>query len=171
MLIKAVSSTIFFFGMTWPGIEPWFPRPLTNTLPTRSIGQSSFLSNTNISIYYQSFVCAQLYGQVGINIYIISYKVWTLNWKLLFAFHFKLIPLGKAWIRLFSPQLWVNSRADWVLKLWIGNKSQGKILNSNQLYSSVNWPCAPFCPWQSYWVNTHKVWISNNEGEFWGCSG
>ena len=28
------------------------------------------------------------------------------------AFHITLIPLGKVWIQLFSPQLWVNSRAD-----------------------------------------------------------
>ena len=33
----------------------------------------------------------------------------------LIAFHVALIPLGKVWIQLFSLQLWVNSRADWVL--------------------------------------------------------
>ena len=36
VLSKEVSSTIFkVFGMTRPGIEPRFPGPLANTLPTR----------------------------------------------------------------------------------------------------------------------------------------
>ena len=39
----------------------------------------------------------------------------------LIAFHIALIPLGKVWIQLFSLQLWVNSRADWVLQPWWGN--------------------------------------------------
>ena len=30
----------------------------------------------------------------------------------LFVFHFMLMPLGKAWILLFSLQLWMNSRVD-----------------------------------------------------------
>ena len=38
MLSKEVSSTIFkVFDMTRPGIEPWSPGSLTNTLPTRPI--------------------------------------------------------------------------------------------------------------------------------------
>ena len=37
------------------------------------------------------------------------------SWTRLIAFHIALIPLGKVWIQLFSLQLWVNSRADWVL--------------------------------------------------------
>ena len=37
MLSKVPSSTIFWvFGMTRPGIEPWSPGPLANTLPTRA---------------------------------------------------------------------------------------------------------------------------------------
>ena len=36
------------------------------------------------------------------------------SWTRLIAFHIALIPLGKVWIQLFSPQLWVNSRTDWV---------------------------------------------------------
>ena len=39
----------------------------------------------------------------------------------LIAFHITLIPLGKVWIQLFSLQLWVNSRTDWVLQPWWGN--------------------------------------------------
>ena len=34
---------------------------------------------------------------------------------------FHLILLGKVWIQLFSLQLWVNSRADLVLRPWWGN--------------------------------------------------
>ena len=37
------------------------------------------------------------------------------SWTRLSAFHIALIPLGKVWIQLFSLQLWVNSRTDWVL--------------------------------------------------------
>ena len=43
------------------------------------------------------------------------------SWTRLIAFHIALIPLGKVWIQLFSLQLWVNSRADWVLQPWLGN--------------------------------------------------
>ena len=43
------------------------------------------------------------------------------SWMRLIAFQIGLIPLGKVWIQLFSLQLWVNSRADWVLQLWCGN--------------------------------------------------
>ena len=42
----------------------------------------------------------------------------------LIAFHIALIPLGKVWIQLFSLQLWVNSRTDWVLQPWGGNLSR-----------------------------------------------
>ena len=43
------------------------------------------------------------------------------SWTRLIAFHIALIPLGKVWIQLFSLQLWVNSRTDWVLQPWRGN--------------------------------------------------
>ena len=43
------------------------------------------------------------------------------SWTRLIAFHIALIPLGKVWIQLFSLQLWVNSRTDWVLQPWSGN--------------------------------------------------
>ena len=43
------------------------------------------------------------------------------SWTRLIAFHIVLIPLGKVWIQLFSLQLWVNSRTDWVLQPWWGN--------------------------------------------------
>ena len=37
-----------------------------------------------------------------------EFKSWTRQ----IAIHIVLIPLGKVWIKLFSPQIWVNSRAD-----------------------------------------------------------
>ena len=43
------------------------------------------------------------------------------SWTRLIAFHIALIPLGKVWIQLFSLQIWVNSRTDWVLQPWWGN--------------------------------------------------
>ena len=43
------------------------------------------------------------------------------SWPRLIAFHIALMPLGKVWIQLFSLQLWVNSKVDWVLQLWWGN--------------------------------------------------
>ena len=43
------------------------------------------------------------------------------SWTWLIAFHIALIPLGKVWIQLFSLQLWVNSRTDYVLQPWLGN--------------------------------------------------
>ena len=39
----------------------------------------------------------------------------------LIEFYITLIPLGKVWIQLFSLQLWVNSRTEWVLQPWWGN--------------------------------------------------
>ena len=54
------------------------------------------------------------------------------SWTRLITFHIALIPLGKVWIQLFSLQLWVNSRTDWVLRPWWGNWSRKrKTLNSN----------------------------------------
>ena len=55
----------------------------------------------------------------------------------LIAFHIALIPLGKVWIQLFSLQLWVNSRADWVLQPWWGNLSRRRnTLNLNLVNSA-----------------------------------
>ena len=43
------------------------------------------------------------------------------SWTRQIAFHIALIPLEKVWIQLFSLQLWVNSRPDWVLQSWWDN--------------------------------------------------
>ena len=47
-------------------------------------------------------------------------RMWTRrhefkSWTSLITFHIALIPLGKVWIQIFSLQLWVNSRADYIL--------------------------------------------------------
>ena len=54
------------------------------------------------------------------------HRKWTRRHKFksstrLIGFHIALIPLGKVWIKLFSLQLWVNSRADWVIQPWWSN--------------------------------------------------
>ena len=52
------------------------------------------------------------------------HRKWTRRlefWTRLIAFHIAIIPLGKVWIQLFSLQLWVNSRTDWILQPWWGN--------------------------------------------------
>ena len=43
------------------------------------------------------------------------------SWTRLIAFHIALTLLGMVWIQLFSLQLWVSSRADWVPQSWWGN--------------------------------------------------
>ena len=43
------------------------------------------------------------------------------SWTRLIALHTAQISLGKVWIQLFSLQLWVNSRTDWVLQPWWDN--------------------------------------------------
>ena len=54
----------------------------------------------------------------------------------LMSFHKVLIPLGKVLILLFSLQLWVKSRAVWVLQPWLTSQSRKrKTLNANLL----NW--------------------------------
>ena len=59
------------------------------------------------------------------------------SWTRLIAFHIALIPLGKVWIQIFYLQVWVNSRTDWVLHPWWGNKiRRRKSLNSNLLISA-----------------------------------
>ena len=56
------------------------------------------------------------------------------TWTRLVHFHIALISLGKVWIQLLSLQLWVNSRADYILQPWWGNYSRRrKTLNSNLL--------------------------------------
>ena len=63
------------------------------------------------------------------------------SWTRLIAFHIALIPLGKVWIRLFSLQLWVNSRADWLLQPWQSNLSRRRIQCISQIESFQNYWC------------------------------
>ena len=69
----------------------------------------------------------------------------------LFWFHIALMPLGKVWIQLFSLQLWVNSRADWIFnldmttsqedrKLWFQTcKLLPKLTLCNLLFVRMTW--------------------------------
>ena len=59
------------------------------------------------------------------------------SWTRLIAFNIALIPLGKVWILLFTLQLWINSKADWVLQPCLGSQSRKKkTVNSNLLNSA-----------------------------------
>ena len=71
-----------------------------------------------LAIKYSTWKCAWCNGY--------RRRKWTRwhefkSWTRLIAFHIALISLGKVWIQLFSLQLWVNSRADYVLQPWLGN--------------------------------------------------
>ena len=77
-------------------------------------------------------ICSYLYGQItrsyGRWPYCNRYhrRKWTRRHEFqsktrLVAFHIPLIPLGKVWIQLFSLQLWVYSRTDWVHQPWWAN--------------------------------------------------
>ena len=60
------------------------------------------------------------------------------SWMKLMAFHIALILFRKVWIQLFSFQLYLDSRVDWVLLHCIGNQSWGrKSLNSNLSNSAL----------------------------------
>ena len=94
-------------GMTVNGIWSWGPN-------------SSGLENTEysfIAINSRSrWRCPLCY----------RYRKWKRRhefkfWTRLIAFHIALIPLGKVLIQLFSLQLWINSRTDWVLHPWWSN--------------------------------------------------
>ena len=70
-----------------------------------------------------------------------EFKSWTKKR----AFHIALIPLGKVWIQLFSFQLWLNSRADWVLQPWLGNYSKRrKTVSSNLLKLRLKIDLVPY---------------------------
>ena len=98
-------------------------------------------------------ILAIRHGQVGLRVWILGLwrclwcngyccRKWAQrhefkSWKRLIVFLIALIPFRKVWIQLFSLQLWVNSREDWVLQPWWGNSSRRrKILNSNLLNSA-----------------------------------
>ena len=62
------------------------------------------------------------------------------SWTRLIAFHIALVPLGKVWIQLFSLQLWVNSRADYVLQPWyyLPTPPLGQDMTQGQLNSEFS---------------------------------
>ena len=90
-----------------------------------------FLSCPWLSFYIYIYIYIYIIWQSRYNDY--QGKKWTWrpvfkSWKVLFAFHTALIILGKAWIRLFSLQLWGNSRADWHFNLGMATSlGEGKL--------------------------------------------
>ena len=68
--------------------------------------------------------------------------------------HFTLhqCPWKKTWINLFSSQLCVNRRADWVLESWLGNQSRRK----TSFTPLEDWPCVTSCQGR---VNTNNSWF------------
>ena len=76
------------------------------------------------------------------------------------AFHIALIPLGKVWIQLFSIQLWVNSRADCVFWLWLGNLSnRSKTLSSNLVNFALKIDLVSHHMRADGLVNTYNIYI------------
>ena len=76
------------------------------------------------------------------------------SWTRLIAFHIALIPLGKVWIQLFSLQLWVNSRTDWVLQPWWGNYSRRRnTLNSKTVKLCLRIDLVSYPAWAEGLVN------------------
>ena len=63
-----------------------------------------------------------------------------------FAFYIALMLFRTIHLQLFSLQLCVDSRADWVLQPQYGNQSRRKSLNSNLLnFGKKNLPCVVSC--------------------------
>ena len=59
----------------------------------------------------------------------------------LIEFYIALIPFEKIWIQWFSLKLWLNSRVEWFLQLWLGNQSRRRITQNSNLSNSAlkNW--------------------------------
>ena len=78
------------------------------------------------------------------------------SWTKLFMLHFMLMPLGKAWIHMFSPLLWLNSRADKVLQSCLSNLSRKRKTESNPslLHLKIDLVFTSIL-WQRNWVNTY----------------
>ena len=65
------------------------------------------------------------------------------SWTRLITFHIVLIPLGKVWIKLYSLQLWVNSRTDCFFSLGEATSlGEGKLWIPTPL---KNWSCVISC--------------------------
>ena len=111
--VKQWSTKYHFLNLCYDSTWEW-------TLVSQAIGKhSTHQAKPSIKWFFTD--------QVHIYIYILSSTdrlfccITTQSWTRLIAFHIALIPLGKVWIQLFSLQLWVNSRTDWVLQPWWGN--------------------------------------------------
>ena len=89
MLSKAASTTIFLvFGMTQPGIEPWSPRPLVNTLLNRPI--ACYTTTKKQKKYNSAANKAFIYIYIYIYIYIDCPKI---TWHILNSIKNKMVPI------------------------------------------------------------------------------
>ena len=118
-----------------------------------------------IYIYTHTYIhkCKYTYIHTFRRSYPEGYCHWKWNWwsefkfwTSLFAVHFVLKSLRKAWTYQFSFQLWVNSRADLVFIL-ASQTSLGErklwILTCGTLLK--HWPFVTYCPWGSCWIHTY----------------
>ena len=82
----------------------------------------TFLIIRHMHTHTNTFVCLRFWVCLFRRLWCYGYRPrkWTQgpefkSWTSLFAFSIALIPLGKAWIQLFSFDLWINCKADWTL--------------------------------------------------------
>ena len=78
-------------------------------------------------------------------------------------FLFMLMLLEKTWINIL-PQLWVNSRADWLFTL-----EMATCLGERKYWFQTSltllkkyFPCVTFCWWHRHWINTYSIMLSIN---------
>ena len=88
------------------------------------------------------------------------------SWTWLIAFHIALIPLGKVWIQLFSFQLWVNSRTDWLSLLHLISIFSGPQTPSG-FPRAPSVRCGfPFHIWSlALWNSTGNCFLDSNSTE------
>ena len=80
------------------------------------------------------------------------------SWMRLFVFPIVPISLRKAWIQLFSLQLWVNSRADYAILLWHGNQFRSRKLWIQICYRTGVGSSPP-----GYFYPRHATWVVHSQ--------
>ena len=76
----------------------------------------------------------------------------------LFVFHITVMPLKKAWIHLFYPQLWINSTTDWIIFIDKATSlEERKCWMQTSCTLLKTWPRVVTRPWWRGWVNTHTI--------------
>ena len=117
---------IFYIYISWPTIvegDPKAPFSIART-PRCRRGCYSFPWIASLTLDPWVIMLSVYGGARGVMVIVVGNGTWRpefMSWTRLIAFHIALIPLGKVWIQLFSLQLWLNSRTDWVLQPWWGN--------------------------------------------------